>query len=610
MQITKRFFSILGLLLFTIMLVSCKKDADDQSNGNNVAYIVPLQSEVFPYELVSLQIKNLDLTLNEYSAEIDNLSLTIGCDKETGLLAFIMPEISAGKKIIHLNIEGKKFETEIQIKSLPEIVAPEVVINKAIEDVIFTDKELDNIIEGMKGYSGSEFNSINATMLKKYAQDVQTIIKGLNTEEKRYFAAFITANTVLFEPLENPLNYIDSFSIKKIGESPEDVLDDVFNRMEHEKKKLFAIAALTVGSGLAGQPWLAAACGLVGIYKIYTINNNNIIGLEKALVRFGDMLVDDISSKKKDAVFTFYKDRKYLIRINSAYRTPNVADMNTQSTLMKGMIVSLDDVSDVWKKANNFISNFGYSLKGKPYHIKDNSKTKSKVIEVAPKFLLVSNISNPNVKGKWNLSSEGWILEFTTEEKSAQEFTIDIHYKSDLGESVLKLDGTLDPESKYYGWYVGQYTLLRFSGYNNNCNPKAGEKGDVFFYFTPDKIITYTKSILEGIPDIYDKNDGPFYPHPISGNDSLQFRHVGNIYNEYGVDGSFDLDYLNMLPGYGITSGGGSGFTLLRTTQGSGCDGAGNDYKFIYRMITSANYRGEEAPPELTAPEVKTIMEK
>lgn len=596
------------LLALFLLLGSCEKE--DPVDNHPLAILVVDNTEVATYGVVSMRVENITLNKESYEATIGGKNIIVGADKDTGILAFLVPALEEGTHTLAILLEGADYTVDFKVKVTQPAAEPDRVIGKAFDDLTFTNTELDRIQASMKGLEGTEFSEENTAILKRYTQSVIETVAGLDLDQKKELAAFITANPFLFTPAEDPTQYLDrlSFRQKQSENSPEQTLEELFDRMDRDKNRLFAISVITVGAAVAGQPWLAALTGLAGIYKIYELNNKNIARLDKALLRFGEMLADEIGAKKTGSMFTFYKHKKYVIKVRSPYRNPNASDMQTTSALMKGIIVSLNEVSEVWIKANSFISKFGYSLKGNAHHIKNVNGTRSKTLEVDPSLLLVANISNPKVEGKWSLSAEGWLIEFTTEEVTPQEFTFDIMYKSATGESVLNYEATLDPDDQMFGWYVGKYELFRYSNSAAYaaCSPQTGQKGDVFFYFTPTKLVTYTRSILEGIPDLYDKVDGALYPFLIN-NDSLQFRHVGNIAPDYGIDGAFDLDYLNIYPGISIKDGYYSrGWALMKTPYGTGCI---ETTKYEYRISTVATFEGKDAPPGLSQTELQKILD-
>jgi hypothetical protein len=590
------------ILLALFLFGSCEKE--DPVDNHPIAILIVDNAEVATYGVASMRVENHALKKESYEATIGGKNITVGADKDTGTLAFLVPALEEGTHTLAILLEGADYTVDFKVKVTQLAEEPDQVIGKALDDLTFTNTELDRIQTSMKGLDGTEFSEDNTAMLKRYTHSVMETVAGLNQEQKKELAAFISANPLLFAPAEDPTLFMDRLSFRQGEESPEETLDALFVRMEQDKKRLFAITVLTIGAGAAGQPWLAAIAGLAGIYKIYELNNRNITGLNKALMRFGEMLVDESSFKKAASMFTFHKDKKYLVRVNSPYRNPNSSDMQTKSPLIQSIIVSLNEVSDVWIKANNFISKFGFTLKGNAHHIKNVTQAKSKTLEVDPSLLVIANISNSKVKGKWSLSPEGWLIEFTTEEVTPQEFTFDIMYKSATGESTLKYEATLDPESRMFGWYVGKYELHHYI-YLPGCSPQAGEKGDVFFYFTPTKLVTYTRSILEGIPDLYDKSDEWFYPSLVN-NDSLQFIHVGNI-RDYEIDGEFDLGILYIHPGKFIKNPNNTdGWAILSVPYGTGCS---ETTKYEYRISTLATFEGEISPAGLSEAELQKILD-
>lgn len=594
---------ILALLILLFFTGAC--DPEKAEDDTPVVTLRADKTEVATYEFVSATIEPNTLKSESYNATIGGKSIVIAAEKEKGILSILIPDIAPGRQTLSVNLDGRDYSVDfvVQATTIPD--RPDDVIAKAVKDITSDDDELDAVHGKMKGLDGTEYLEENTAVIKQLNRLLRQTLGALDADQKKQFASIIVANPLLFSPEEDPVTYMDELSFRIQEESPEESLDILFARMERDKKKLFAIGALAAWAGLTGQPWLSAGLGIVGILKIYQLNNYNIAGLNKALLRFGDMLVDDMERGRALSKVTVYNDKKYLLKVRSNYRNPSSLEMNSSEVLMKGIIAVLDVVGDVWITANKVVSRLGYPLKGNAFHIKNVTSKKSKTLDVRPKYLVVSNISNPKVDWEIGLTADGWALEFTTEEITPQDFTFDIVYKQGTGEeSVLKYDATLDPSSHMFGWYVGFYYLWAPNGSGVECSPKDGEKGEVFFYFTSRKMVTYTKSILPEIPNLLLKHEGSGYPVQSSMTESFYFRHLA--YTEGEERYIFAMEQLNINPGIEISSRIVSGMAFA-TVAGEGCDGSGT--RFVYDVGTEASYYGEDPPVNLTQAEINKILE-
>jgi hypothetical protein len=593
------------LLLLMLLFFTGGCDPETAEDDTPVVTLRADKTEVATYEFVSATIEPNTLKSESYHATIGGESIVIAAEKEKGKLSILIPDIAPGKQTLSVNLDGREFSVDFVVQATTIADRPDEVIAKAVEDITFDDDELDAVHGKMKGLEGTEFLEENTAIIKQLSRLLSQTLGALDSDQKKQFASIIIANPLLFSSEEDPVTYMDELSFRIQQESPEESLDILFARMERDKKKLLAIGALAAWAGLTGQPWLSAGLGVVGILKIYQLNNYNIAGLDRALVRFGDMLIDDMESGRALSKVTIYKDKKYLVKVRSNYRNPSSLEMNSSEVLMKGIIAVLDEVGDVWITANKVVSRLGYPLKGNAFHIKNVTSKKSKTLDVRPKYLAITNISNPKVDWEIGLTTDGWVLEFTTEEITPQDFTFDIVYKQGTEEeSVLKYDVTLDPSSHMFGWYVGFYYLWRPNGTGVECSPKSGEKGEVFFYFTSTKMVTYTKSILPEIPNLLLKNEGRGYPVQAYMSESFHFQHLA--YTEGEERYIFGMEQLNINPGIEISSHINGGLAYA-TVAGQGCDRLGT--RFSYDVGTEASYYGEDPPANLTQAEIQKILD-
>jgi hypothetical protein len=222
-------------------------------------------------------------------------------------------------------------------------------------------------------------------------------------------------------------------------------------------------------------------------------------------------------------------------------------------------------------------------------------------------LVMVANISNPKVKGKWNVVPDGWELEFTTEEVTAQDFSFDIMYKSETGESVLKFDARLEPEAgSIYGWYVGKYKLdpCNRTPPLANSGPQLGEQGDIFVHI-------YKNALGEPGAIIY----APIIINYFKGNNYLHASNIGMIDNKQSLVAAFNRILLggnyremDFQPGSAQIIDG-VGITAYQYNFANGYEGA-MEKEFCYALYWSIPYIGKDVPKNLTQAEIDLIYSK
>jgi len=325
------------------------------------------------------------------------------------------------------------------------------------------------------------------------------------------------------------------------------------------------------------------------------------------LVRFGNLSADDIKLKKKGSMYSFIKDKRYIINVTSLYRYPNRTDLNSNWVCMKNVIVVLDRVDETWNSINNFTNKFGYKLDGSSYHIKNVNNTKSQTNPVPAEYIIIANISNPKVTGQ-SIVTNIWEVEFSTEETTSQDFTFDLAYKSEAGESVLKFDATLETK---YGWYVGKYDLFDLGPLQpKSCVPLLGEKGDVYFYTTPGKVSCFVRNtLLDGSKEMYKLGSSLKFTN--TEKSELEFQHGYQEPNTYGVV-RLDLGYCKVFEGTKVSSYEYPtyGWAYAHVPNGQGCDPSpGGNLKYEYRIKCLATFVGSKDPAGLSTDQIKKIKE-
>ena len=591
------------LLLLIVLTTACTKESNTNNSNTNTntgqSYISAKKSNVTVMEIATIEVTNLTFDAKIYDATIGGKTVEVGVDSSAAILAFIVPELAGGKYDFKIIVNNIEYKTEFNVSAGILIADPTAFINNSLSEFTFSDNNLDSIYSHIKDAEGSQFSAQHLATIKAYTKAINDSIANMSIDQKKELAAFIAANPDLFSAAQNPIaNNIKGYSLKTSGDEaldcPEAILEQTIERARVNKNKLLGLVLIGIGAAPAA-PWISAACGLALMYKLYEYNSSNIDGLDRALVRFGEILVADMSSSLKTAsVYTFQKDKTYQIKLQSPYRNPDKEDISSTSILMNDMIISLNEIGKMWDKINQFTSKFGYVLEGSAYDLNNVAVAKSKTLAVDPHMLFMTNISNPKVTGKLNFSADGIIVEFTTTEIVNQEFTFDIMYKSKFGESKLTLSATLEvvPAVKT-GWYVGKYTLENWFNNPVACAPQAGQTGDIYFYHSinPFRFVFLTRSILEGIPDLYFS-------------DLVWAETYAPGLNKQFELGSYDLDHgvkITNLPTP-------FGYCTYQIEQGTGCVSSSTyDIKFQYKITYSATYLGEEDPAGLSADEITAI---
>jgi len=592
------------LLLLIVLTAACTKESNTNNSNTNTntvqSYISAKKSNVTVMEIATIEVTNLTFDAKIYDATIGGKTIKVGVDSSAAILAFIVPELASGKYDFKIIVNNIEYKTEFNVSAGTLIADPTAFINNSFNEFTFSDNNLDSIYSHIKDAEGSQFSAQHLATIKAYTKAVNDSIANMSADQKKELAAFMAANPELFSAVQNPIaNNIKGYSFKTSGDEaldcPEAILEQTIERARVNKNKLLSLVLIGIVAA-PSAPWISAACGLGLMVKLYQFNASNIDGLDRALVRFGEILVADMSSSLKTAsVYTFQKDKAYQIKLQSPYRNPDKDDVNSTSILMNDMIISLNEIGKMWDKINQFTSKFGYVLEGSAYDLNNVAVAKSKTLAVDPHLLFMTNISNPKVTGKLDFSADGIIVEFTTTEIVSQEFTFDILYKSKFGESKLNLSATLEltpPEKPV--WYVGKYELGEWSP-GSTCSPQAGQTGDIYFYSAPFpnyRLICVTRSILEGIPDLMQT-------------DLLRWS------QEYspGLRSQFDLDYYSIDDKVKIASTS-FGACLYQVPAGTGCASwstSNCDIKYMYKLTFFANYAGEGDPAGLSADELKLI---
>ena len=175
------------LILISIIIFGCSKDNNSPTEPIEQNLIVE-NNDVQTFEIVSVEVNNLELANNTYQATFGNSEITL-TKYDSNTLIFSVPEIEQGIYTLSLSLGAIEFNvTTTQVSNTDGII--QNVFNNFSTDL----SNLDN---------SDPFIASEITDAESFNAEVLTLYNSLNDEQKRQTAMFYEANKEAFENFKN-----------------------------------------------------------------------------------------------------------------------------------------------------------------------------------------------------------------------------------------------------------------------------------------------------------------------------------------------------------------------------------------------------------------------
>ncbi len=151
-------------------------------------------------------------------------------------------------------------------------------------------------------------------------------------------------------------------------------------------------------------------------------------------------------------------------------------------------------------------------------------------------------------------------------------------------------------------WYAGTYTLNPGGGSYSNCGSQQGAQGECYFYIAYGRNITFARSIIPQVADLWDSS--PLYM-------TDRFRSINQIEYTPGYTYTFDFDWCRIYAGEKITDQGTATIRYdLSCDDPQRCQGyqLTQCVLFLYGATVLAPYVGETPPPGLSSSEAQQMI--
>lgn len=429
------------LTLLILVFISCKKEKD---NTQIEAKINFESYELSSLEVVTATYENINPNLAEYPGNLGGKEVKIVVLPETKTLGYMVPDIDAGTYTLNFQIDGLEFSFSFTIKPSQEIDNPLEYIENKLNLNQFSHQSLNTIQANLSTIKGNEDCAENVSRLKTNYDILANQISNASPEEHKTLARFLAANSILFDEIESPNSLLDSFSLgKNDSQTPESILSQTIERANTNWKVLVKVGALGTAALFTANPIIIGFSTFVILHKLFKYNQQNLAGFNKALVRFQDIILNELRQQKKNDPIILYVNKPYSIGFVSQYRNPNKKDVNNPSSTFQAVLSNLSEFGVLWNKINTYASAFLTELSGVPFQITEVEHESSKTFKVAPEFLKIGKISNPNITFKQKTASETIDIEFNTTEIEDQQFTFELIYESEFGRHVQVFNAEL-----------------------------------------------------------------------------------------------------------------------------------------------------------------------
>jgi len=424
----------LGLMMLSLFsfVISCKKDKNEDPREPS---LISLKLNVTPYEIALLEAKNIELDKETYPATLDDKEVTLG--QSDGNLAFIVPETSAGDHVLKVNIANKDYTLTYHVAAAPPVADPGAYVREKVSGLQLGQYERDSMKARLAAYPGAQDVAQQLDKLQTIYADMNAAVANATAEELRVAAGFMAANPGLFSrpALLADLSGLELFKTTAGSDNPEALLNDL------DQEIINAVAVATAGAistGLiirfAPGQWKAigAITGGATAGFIFCFNAYMLTALNRAIDRFNNLSMRDILPQKNTTADLFTNGATYNLAVVSEYRNLNSESMGSSSAIIRSIASSLDGFGKQWDKV---LGMFPEWLVGKPYHFKNITTVRTKVLPVNAQYLDVKNISNSKVTVTVDRSNGKFLVKFTSSETADQDFSYDVVYNAEGYES-------------------------------------------------------------------------------------------------------------------------------------------------------------------------------
>ncbi len=598
---------MLMLLIVALGIQSCKKDKNDDGGNAQIPFE---KQDYYAFELAQLNVLNTNLADGEYEGSIDGTTHTLFATN--GSLVTLIPEIAAGAHQLAVTINGKAFTASFNVLASPAFADPNTIFNHFAQASNSTLQNLTQYADSLVPNEKSQLLSEIQTM-QQFQDSVYQLYNALSPQQKEDCARFLAANQWWLDDLHLAVNRMltNSLAFKTqdaVKNYEAGVIQSIEAYIVDNAKVLTMFAKLVgltgVGALIGGAPSLgvgiplgATVGGLLGLawaYKDFKALDESIgMLLKKAIKPFQDMF----TSGKTNSIVAFNNNASKLVTVRMNYRSVYAADASTSVPLINSFVKGLQDLKAAWNSAATYLPLSSIFT----FKTADEIQTYlTETREVNSQYLTVSNISNPKVTLVDVDKFDGYLkLKFKTDETTKQSFSLKVNYNSELGQNSSTVDAELEPQSDRQ-WYKGYYTLGHWgdspaSNVVYNCGSQYGQSGEIYICIIDTsksyQMVTYCKSIISGMPNIYEHGRGLRLLEPIT---ILPYRHfdIGSL--------KFSNDQTTIFNG--------DGATYIQIPEGTGSSECDGRYSFFYKILNvSLSAVGKNPPSSLSAQELERI---
>lgn len=433
--------SALILVLSSLLIIfsSCEGINDMLGVDDNEEGVLSSDEyEISPFKTVEINFENVIIESKEIFGRIGGYDVTLNNIDEK--LVFLVPQMPAGPTELEFDVNNTSYSLSFDIKPSVEIPNPEEYLSKFIDEQTTAVNNNASLIDEFISDDRREDYHAELENINQLFIDIESLLQTATNEEKIEAAQFIYANRDDIELLQTSVNeYISAVSslneLKQTGvydsESKFDVAYVKFvlariNLISQAKK----IIVWTAGGALAGS-WLpvigtgiGAAMGAgIGIGNFFIALQADNIATEE-LTQF-EAIVEDISVDLKKLNGNYYNNQKATLIVSGNYSNINSSFQNSTMTKIQEFISYLRTFRDLFNKINEKIPDI---MSFKPKVIEDLNSVRKTTKQVNGKYLSISNITNTNVTYSHEIMDGEYLVTFSSDQETDQEFSFDINY--------------------------------------------------------------------------------------------------------------------------------------------------------------------------------------
>ena len=493
-----------GILIFSTILFSCKKDEtvepNNDNNGGNGQTTAPVDDielsklNFYVFEVAHASLNNgLNPDSSSYQGFINGVSTHI--EVKDGSIYFFIPDVPSGNYNLTVNIDGDSYSTKnFNVTKLAITPNPSSYVSNLTSDVNVKIQELREITDSLSNHINSSIAHQDINNLENHFNQLIVDFNNLSPADQQIAVDVCNANIQGILDFELAVNAL-VFQYPPYMKSTYNYLDDVDNRTTSVKNAVkeaikankyyigtTAVAGAIIGgvptAGLGAGPGAAIGAGLATAYVVL-LDDKVHKAVEQRVKDICEPITSFFSSIFKPSNLQFSDGQPLTMQATGDFNSLYSGNATTNS-FRSELTNSIIDFSNSWE---NIKANVPWNISSSvtnPNNI--SSPTLYNGVPIHAQYFTVSTITNNSsvqLVNYQNINGE-LVVEYTTQSTTPENFDMIVEYSSFMGTLTEVIPTTISDGAL-------NWTANGRPAHNmvlpTSCNPQSND-GSISMYWS------------------------------------------------------------------------------------------------------------------------------